>query len=251
MPLPRRFGGGWIVSDLIDDDGKPQALTLFDADFKMLAASEGIDGPRQVTPIDESSFWASADDTMQRWVRRGRALDRAQQFESRASLVVGDVLITDTASGEVIGRGLDGRFRWQWKRATDGATYGVEATNGVLLYDNTRAHVLGKDGVVRADFAVDGADVLVGKQGTVYVKTGAELWIVEEGARAIVVGTGTELEATAGDCAILRRADGTWLLVSTAGILGTFEAPEASFGLFGTRGLWLCEGDRIRAIFPR
>src|SRR5450432_897599 len=42
MPPPRRFADGWIISNLIDDDGNPQALTLFDADFKTIAHSTGV-----------------------------------------------------------------------------------------------------------------------------------------------------------------------------------------------------------------
>ena len=250
MPRPRRFADGWIVSDLISDDGKPQALTLFDAEFRTTATSEAIDGEREVTPIDETSFWASVDDVMERWVRRGSTLDRAQHFDSRASFVVGDVLITDTRSGEVVGRGLDGRVRWQWKRATDGATYGVATVDGVLLYDNRRAHLLGSDGALRTSFAIEDADVGAGTDGTVYLKSGAELWIVRQDARAIAVGTDAELETTAGDDAVLRTSHGC-LLVGKDGIRGTFEADGASFGVVGTRGLWVVGGDRVRGVFPR
>ena len=74
MPAARRFGGGWIVSNLVDDDGALQALTLFDAQFTTVAYSAGIDGERAVTPIDAVSFWASTDGTMERWIRRERTL---------------------------------------------------------------------------------------------------------------------------------------------------------------------------------
>lgn len=250
MPPPRRFAGGWIVSDLVDDDGKTQALTLFDANFETIAFSEGIVGTRQVTPIDESSFWASMDGTMERWVRRDRALDRAQTFAMRSSWVVGDLLICDTAEGEVIARSLDGRFRWTYKRSTDGATYGTETKRGVLVYDNSRAHLLGADGVVKREFPVESPDVLGGRSGTVYLKAGAELWIVDEDARAIVVGSDASLETTCGDDALLRREDGRCLLVGKEGIRGTFEAKDASFSVVGTRGgPWVIEGDRIRGRF--
>lgn len=251
MPLPRRFAGGWIISDLIDDAGLPQALTLFDADFAMVAQSAGVAGERHVTPIDDASFWASADGALERWVRRGHALERDQQLARGASWVVGDLLVTDAPGGEVTARGPDGGLWWTWSRTPTGATYGVAAPPGVLLYDDTRAHLLDGSGAVRAAFAVESADVSANAAGTVYLKTGAELWIVADGAaRAIVVGTDARLETTCGDDALLRRDDGTCTLVGRTGIRGTFEARDAVFSVSGTRGLWVVEGDRIRAIPP-
>jgi hypothetical protein len=251
MPPPRRFAGGWIISNLIDDDDHPQALTLFDADFKMIARSVGVDGERQVTPIDDESFWASADGAMERWVRRDRVLVREQQLAAGASWVVGDVLVTDTRGGKVIGRGPDGGLLWSWSRTPTGTTYGVAAPPGVLLYDDTRAHVLDASGVVRASFGVESADVSVGTAGSVYVKTGAEVWIVADNeARAIVVGMDARLVTTCGDDALLRRQDGTCTLVGRTGIRGTFEARDATFSVIGTRGTWIVAGDRIRGIAP-
>ena len=251
MPPPRRFADGWIISNLIDDDGHPQALTLFDADFKTIAHSTGIDGERQVTPIDASSFWASADDGMERWVRRDRALERTQQFAARSSWVVGDLLIVDTSHGEVIGRGPDGGVRWTWSRATVGATYGVAMPAGVLLYDDDHAHVLDTSGHVQTSFRVETADVHVGVAGTVYVKTGAELWIVANNdARSIVVGTDARLLTACGDDALLQRDDGTCTLVGRTGIRGTFEAKDAAFSVINTRDTWVVAGDRIRGIAP-
>jgi hypothetical protein len=65
------------------------------------------------------------------------------------------------------------------------------------------------------------------------------------------VGTDAELETACGDVALLRKPDGACLLVAPDGIRGTFEAPDAEFSVFETRGLWVIEGDRIRVIFPR
>jgi hypothetical protein len=146
---------------------------------------------------------------------------------------------------------MDGRFRWTWSRSTDGATYGVKTKDGVLFYDNRRAHELGKDGVVRNEFDVESADVAVSFDGTVYMKTGAELWVVGDKAVSFPVGTDAELETACGDVALLRKSDGTCLLVGPDGIRGTFEAPDADFGVNETRGLWVIEDDRIRGIFPR
>ncbi|HET9989984.1 MAG TPA: hypothetical protein VFQ65_15745 [Kofleriaceae bacterium] len=251
MPPPRRFAGGWIISNLIDDEGHPQALTLFDGDFKVIAQSVGVTGERQVTPIDDGSFWASTDGAMERWVRRDRVLERAQQLDAGSSWIVGDVLVTDTRRGDVIGRGPDGGFRWTWHRAPVGATYGVAAPGGVLLYDDACAHVLDASGIVRTSFRVESADVRAGTAGTIYVKTGAELWIVADNdARAIVVGTEAHLETTCGDDALLRSDGGKCTVVGRSDIRGTFAAKDAVFSVIGTRGIWVVEGDRIRGIAP-
>ncbi len=63
------------------------------------------------------------------------------------------------------------------------------------------------------------------------------------------VGTDFEIEATSGDCAILRNDEGACLVVGIDGIRGTFDAPDAHFE--DARGLWVVEGDRLRVIFPR
>ena len=251
MPPPRRLADGWVISNLIDDEGHPQALTLFDADFKTIAHSTGIDGERQVTPIDVNSFWASADGAMERWVCRDRALERTQQFAARSRWVVGDVLIVDTPHGEVIGRSPDGGVRWTWSRATAGATYGVATPTGVLLYDDEHAHVLDASGELRASFRVESADVRVGVSGTVYVRTGAELWIVADNdARPTEVGTDARLLTACGDDALLRREDGTCTLFGRTGIRGTFEANDAAFSMIQTRALWVVAGNRIRGVAP-
>jgi hypothetical protein len=248
MPRPRRFAEGWIVSELVTDDGSAQALTLFDDGWRTVACSEGTSGERQVTPIDAGALWASVGDTMERWVRRGGALTRELAFESRASFVVGEVLITDTRAGEVVARGRDGGERWRWRRATEGATYGVATVDGVLLYDDRWAHVLGVDGVVRERFAVEDADVRVGSAGTVDLRSGAELWRVREGARSIDVGSAAELETTAGDDAVVRR-DGDGLIIGEGGVRGRFAIGDAV--VIGGRGLWIVDGERVRGVLAR
>lgn len=247
MPRPRRFAEGWIVSELINDEGEAQALTLFDDGWRTVASSDGITGERQVTPIDDGALWASLEDVMERWVRRGGALERVEVFESRASFVVGEVLITDTRGGEVVARGGDGVERWRWRRETEGATYGVATVDGVLLYDDRWAHLLGIDGIVRARFAVEDADVRVGTGGTVYLRSGAELWRVREGARPIDVGTAAALETTTGDDAVMRR-DGVALVIGEGGVRGRFAIADAI--VIGGRGLWIVEGERVRGVLP-
>ena len=60
----------------------------------------------------------------------------------RSSWLLGDRLIADLESGEVVARSPDGQVVWTWHRATTGATYGVATTRGVLLYDDMHAHLL-------------------------------------------------------------------------------------------------------------
>ncbi|MDQ3298194.1 MAG: hypothetical protein M3619_16530, partial [Myxococcota bacterium] len=255
MPPPRRFAEGWIVSNLVDDDGHVQALTLFDAQFRTAAFSTGITGERHVTPTDESAFWASAkgpsgnanDATIERWVRRGRALEREQSLPARSHWFVGDRIVIDAVGGAVTARDPAGQVVWTWHRTTTGASYGVVTTAGILFYDDIRADLLDRDGREVTTFAVENPDVSVGAGGTVYLKTGAELWIIREQAWSLEVGSDLELENTCGDDALLRRDDGRCLLVSRDGSRLGFEAADASFSVVGTTGgPYVVEGERIR-----
>lgn len=248
MPPPRRFADGWIVSNLVDDDGNVQALTLFDAQWQTAANSIGIAGDRAVTPIDDTTFWASTDDTIERWIRREQALERVESFAMRASWIAGDRLIVEGSAGELAAYGRSGEPLWTWQRATTGATYGVATPNGVLVYDDVRAHLLDRDGRAITSFAVEHPDVLTGTGGTVYVKSTAELWIVRDEASAIVVGTALALETTCGDAALLARADGYCELVSRDGSRASFTATGATFSVIGTLGgPYVVEAARIRA----
>lgn len=255
MPPPRRFADGWIVSNLIDDDGHLQALTLFDAQFRTAAFSTGITGERVVTPIDESTFWASAkgpsgnanDATIERWVRRGKALEREQSYPARSTWFVGDRLVIEAPRGTITARDPAGQVVWTWHRTMTGASYGAVTIAGILFYDDTRADLLDRDGREVTTFAVENPHVYEGEGRTVYLKTGAELWIIREHAWSLEIGSDLELETTCGDDALLRRDDGSCLLVSRDGSRLGFEALHASFSVFGTTGgPYVVEGDRIR-----
>jgi hypothetical protein len=248
---PRRFADGWVITNLVDVEGATQALTLFDPSFHMVAASAACaPADRRVTPIDATSFWAEIDGAMERWVREGKALELAETFAARASWWTGGRLVTDTPEGVVTARRGDGKVEWTWKRETSGATYGVVVRGGILLYDDAHAHWLDLEGRVRRTFDIESPDVRVARNGIVYMKTLAELWIIEDDARAVVVGTEAKLETTCGDDALLRSRDGTCLLVTRAGLESTFTAKGAWFPVGGTRsGPWMVEGDRIRGTF--
>ncbi|HEX7603179.1 MAG TPA: hypothetical protein VF316_16290 [Polyangiaceae bacterium] len=247
MPPARRFADGWIVSNLVDDDGAAQALTLFDAEFKTAAYSAGIDGERTVTPIDDVSFWASVDGTMERWVRRERSLERVQSFPQRSCWLVGDRLIADVGTGAVVARGPGGQVLWTWHRATTGATYGVATTSGVLMYDDTRADLLDRDGRLVTSFAVENPDVRVGSDGTAYVKAAADLWVVRDDAHSTIVTLACELETTCGDDALLSCGAGRFELVARDDRRAGFTASGAAFSVVGTvGGPYVVENERIR-----
>lgn len=248
MPLPRRFADGWIISDLVDDDHAVQALTLFDAHFATAAYSDGVIGARHVTPIDETSFWASpGNDTMERWARRDRALVCVQTFPCRASWLVADRLVIDAGRGTVLARDLSGEVIWTWRRDTTGATYGVATRTGVLVWDDQRAHLLDRDGNVVTSFAVEAAAVRVGSGGTVYVKTTVELWTIGDDARSFSTLLDNKLVTTCGDNALIAGRDGRYEVVAPDGTRRGFTATGAEFSVVATNGgPYVVEPERIR-----
>jgi hypothetical protein len=251
MPLPRRFGDGWLVTNLTDVRGATQALTLFDASLRMVAASAGaLPAERELTPIDARSFWAAAEGEMERWVRKDGALVRLDAFPSRASWWTRGHLVTETGDGVVACRDADGVVRWVWHRDTTGATGGVVTRDGVLVHDEAFAHLLDLEGRVQKAFEVESPVVRVAREGTVYLKSRGELWTVDEDAHASEVDAEAKLETTCGGEALLRRPDGSCLLVGKDGNRLAFHAQAASLPPRGTRGgPWLVEGDRIRGRF--
>ncbi len=250
MPPPRRVEGGWLISNVVADDGEVQAIALFGDDFSMLATSGKLPGDRAMRPVDRNTFYASLDDKLEVWTRNGDALVRTKSFDVRSSWVTGDLLVTDELDGSLTGRSLDGTQKWTWRRAITGASYGVATPGGVLVYDDTRAHLIDERGTVKKSFEVESPSVLAGNGGTVYLRSLAELWIIREDARVINVSTDMELESTSGDDAILRHGKGMYIVASKDGFRGEFNAKSASFSVSGTRGgPWVVEPERIRGAF--
>jgi hypothetical protein len=252
MAPPRRFAEGWLFSNLSDDDDKTQSLTLFDAELATAAYGDGeTPDDRMVTPVDDVSFWATAGASLERWERRGETLACTERFPSRASLWLNGTLVSVETWGLVTARDAAGAVRWKYDAKTRGASYLTETPAGVLLYDDVCATVLDlDDGSVRTSFPIESASVFVGRRGTVYLLSLGELWTLREEARSMRVGLGAELETTCGDDVLLRRKDGTCVLVGPRGVRGKFAAKSASFSVIGTRGgPWVVEGDRIRGAF--
>ena len=259
LPPARRFGAGWLISNLVADSGATQALTLFDADFVYIAASVGLEidaceaAARAVIPIDERSFWASTHDTIERWVRDGEKLERVQSLACRTSWSIGDRLIVDLGHGHLAAYGVDGSHLWSSRRPQSGATYVVPTTHGVLVYDDTQAQVLDRDGHLITSFPVESPDVCVGRAGSVYLKSNDTLWILGVDARPFHVPLAAELETTAGDNVLMSLGNGRFEVVSADGQRAQFIAPRARFSVIGTRGgPYVIEPGRLRvAAFPR
>ena len=90
-------------------------------------------------------------------------------------------------------------------------------------------------------------DVSVGTEGTVYVKTGVELWVVRDDAHAISVMLECQLETTCADCALLSLGDRRFELVARDGRRQRFTATAAAFSVVGTvGGPYVVEAERIR-----
>jgi hypothetical protein len=252
MPSPRRMGDGWILSNLIDVDGATQVLSLVDASFKLVAQSGPCPaGDRRVTPIDSVTFLAEVDGGTERWARRGASLEIVETLVARSSWWIGERLITDGLDGRVTARGPDGVVQWTWTREVRGASYGVPSPRGLLVHDFERAHWLDLDGRLRRSFEVEGPDVRIGREGTVYVKSLVDLWILSgDDVHLLAVDTGMALESTCGDDAVLRDERGGCLLVDRSGRSTRFDAKDAHFPVYGTRGgPWVVEGDRVRGAF--
>lgn len=252
MPPPRRMGGGWVLSNLVDVDDQTQALSLVDRSWKLAAQS----GPapladRRVVVQDAKHLLAQTDDAVELWRRDGASLALVETIPCRSSWWIGDRLVTDGRDGVVTARDRDGRVLWQWSRETSGAAYGVASRDRLLLYDDDHAHWLGLDGTVRRSFDVESAHVRVGREGTVYLASLVDLWILAyDEAHALVIDDDLEIETVCGDDVLLRGRDGRCVLVDRDRRAGRFVAKDAHLPVTGTRGgPWLVEGERVRGVF--
>jgi hypothetical protein len=164
-----------------------------------------------------------------------------------------DLLVTDGRDGVVTARSLDGTVRWRWSRKTSGATYGIASRDHLLLYDDDHAHWLALDGTVRRSFDVESAQVRVGREGTVYLASLVDLWVLAYGeAHALAIDEGMELEAVCGDDVLLRGKDGHCLIVDRDRRGARFVAKDAHFPVTGTRGgPWVVEGERVHGVFAK
>ncbi|MBA3542810.1 MAG: hypothetical protein H0T79_24545 [Deltaproteobacteria bacterium] len=170
-----------------------------------------------------------------------------QRVPARASWLLGDRLIVDAGTGIVRAYRADGTVVWTWRHATSGARYGVATVNGLLLHDDRRAHLLDRDGSVITSFAVEDARVAVASDGTVYVKSAAELWIVRATAQRVTVRLEHALVTTCGAAALLAGPAGQFELVAPDHTRHAFTANDAAFSVVGTiGGPYVVEPERIR-----
>jgi hypothetical protein len=253
----RRFSDGWILSQCIDDDGKDQALTLFDASFRSIAFSGGVRGARSIAVVVGDAIWCETTDghfALERWERQDRSLVRRFDVAVQSWIVAGDGLVVSPRSVDASITGYDrtGNRRFALRRERAGATYFCEAMNdAVLVYDDTSAEVFdARTGEIRVRaFRVDSPLVLAGSDGTIFLRTEDVLFTIRDGDPVrLFVGESMDLETTSGDAAILRDDDGACLVVGSDGQpRARFDAPDARFSVVGTRGgPYVVEPERVR-----
>jgi hypothetical protein len=257
FPSARRMGDGWILSQCVDDDGHDQALTLFDASFRSIAASEGVSGARMMAVIDERALWCETNDTpftLERWERRDRVMVRTFALEVQAWARVDGGVVVRPRDTKMPNIGLDdrGEQRFTLEREDwQGATYFHATKSGMLVVDDENAEIFDPHTGARlvARWHVDSPDVRVASDGTAFVHTENELLTIGDGAPVrLFVGESMKLVATCRDAAILRDARGGFLMVGSDGQpRARFEAPNARFSVFGTRGgPYVVEPERVR-----
>ncbi len=252
---PRKMGDGWIVSGCVDDEGREQALTLFDAGFKMVAQSERAVGQRVISVIDEYALWCETVENpyiVERWERRGDVLERTLAVEAQSWIRVSDgvVISLRKVNEGLVGYDDLGSKRMRLKRPTRGATYLTEARDGLLVSDDGSVETIDpRSGNMLAEpIDAEGAHLLVGRQGTTYLSAGASVWVLGQERTQLLLGQGVSLETTCGDDALIRDDKGQCLVVGPdASVRGRFYAPEARFSVVGTRGgPYLIEPGRVR-----
>jgi hypothetical protein len=259
-PIARRMGDGWILSQCVDDDGRDQALTLFDASFRSIAWSEGVTGPRSIAVIDEASIWCETIDApfvLERRERREeklvRTFDLAVQGWARTR--GGIVVRPRDVDRPLIGLDDRGERRFTLERKSwQGATYLCATKKAMLVYDDASAEIVDPitgERLVPA-WRVDGPDVRVANDGTLFVRSEDVLFTIGDGDPVrLFVGERMKLETTCGDAALLRDdAGGACLLVGSDGQpRARFDAPSARFSVIGTRrGPYVVEPERVRLV---
>jgi hypothetical protein len=259
---PIRVGDGWLASSVVDDRGHALALVLFDARFRVVAASDEERGPRhELLPLGDDRFAARAEGaafTVELWERRGASLVRTSEIPSRGFVPVGDVLFTVDDGGEVRGLERDGRTRWSRRIEAPRPHYHFRTGEHVLVYGGSHATLFRAcDGEILAeiDEPFDLA-LAVDRAGHGYVLAGPSLLrirgdTVERTAldRAHRWATGIE------DAIVLADPEeqGRYLVVGIDGsIRGEFRAPKARFSVATTHGgPYVLEPERLRiGSFP-
>jgi len=258
-PIARRMGDGWILSQCVDDEGRDQALTLFDASFRSIAFSEGVSGARSIAVIDEGAVWCETIDApfvLERWERRERALTRTFELavQSWARTSGGIVVRPRDVERPLVGLDDHGEQRFTLERkGWQGATYLQATKKGMLVYDDASAEIFDPrtgERLVPA-WHVDSPDVRVASDGTVFARTEDVLFTIGDGDPArLFVGETMKLETTCGDAALLRDERGACLLVGSDGQpRARFDAPDARFSVVGTRrGPYVVEPDHVRLV---
>jgi len=257
-PVARRMGDGWIFSQCVDDDGRDQALTLFDAELRSVAWSEGVSGARSIAVIDERAIWCETIDApfvLERWERRDSKLVRTFDLAVQSWCVVDGGIVVSPRSTDASITGYDhvGERRFSIRRNRVGATYFCKTKRGLLVYDDTSASIFdpAKGETIVPAFRVDSPLVLAASDGTIFMRTENVLFTIGDGDPVrLFVGESMRLETTCGDAALLRDDRGACLLVGSDGQpRARFDAPNAHFSVVGTkRGPYVVEPGRVRLV---
>jgi len=252
---PRRMPGGWIVGGCRTDEGQSQALTLFDAERRMVASSTGLSGGRSVEVLSDTALWAETlafPFLLERWVREDADLRRTFDVAVCHTVSVAGMRIALQRAGGLAAYDAEGRRVWSRPEQTTPGVYLSTVSDRVVVQGPEDVQVLdARDGreVDRFDL-FHGADLLQDRRGTLYFVSGNEARILGDGrSRPVVLPWEAETVTTCGDAVVLRDTDGEHYLVLAGDgeIRGGFEARDARFSVIGTeRGPYVLEPGRLR-----
>lgn len=246
MPPPRRFAGGWLVSNLVDDAGQRQSFTLFDARFETAAFSADLPGDRAATPLGWNVFLATLEGHAELWRRDGRDLVRIAERRARAAWRLADLVVIDDGDGALVALDQRGDVRFERSAPRGGSLRAGLLRRGLLVHGDDEAVLLAPDGAVLEERALEApAELRAGMNGTGYLRSGGELLVLGDATRAVRIGTGAVLEAIAGDDLVVRVGERAFALVDCVGERATFES-DAAIVRGGRGGPYLVDAERVR-----
>lgn len=257
--IPRRVGDGWLTSNVVPKRGLPLALALFDARFRVVAASRDERGPRQgLTVLPSDRFFARPEGrafVLEVWKREGDALVLETEHASRALVAFEDVFMSLDRRGGLDAFERDGvTRRFHVELDVPPPTYAIASGDHVLVYGNGGrvVAVRARDGEITScldepfpvAFAVDH-----GRRA--YALAGPTLLRFDRGVAMRTELDGAYRWATSTDDAIVIARKGTpghFLVVGADGAWrGAFDAPGVRLAVVTTRGgPYVIERDRLR-----
>jgi hypothetical protein len=254
-PPPRRMDGGWVVSGVLDVTGDVVTISLFDADLRLVARTEGAGEARLLTPVGNTTvlaFSINAPFVLEAWARDEFRFVKTWSREARSSVIEGERLALLTR-GELMGVDIDGAKRWSVP--TGDALY-LASTGGLAVaYGESGAVVVDMDTgeiVRRIDLQMRSGvpDLAQDKARAIYLLDDRWLWIIaEREARRVTLPFEAELLTTAANAALLGDPEtGRYVVIGSDGVTrGGFDAEDVSFSVAGTLGgPYVLEPGRLR-----